>query len=94
MDGICDDLDPDCIGDIVDIPSTHYDYSTTIRASQSISTGDSTVVIGSGVNVNYEAGQSIRLGRGFEVLDQAEFEAIIENCNNQAEYLNSNTEEK
>ncbi len=81
-DGICDDIDPDCLGDAINIVATQYDYSTKIRASQSISTGDNNVIVGSGTNIKYAAGQSINLGKGFEVQNQAEFEAIIENCDN------------
>jgi hypothetical protein len=80
MDGICDDMDPDCQGDAIIIPTTQYAFSNTIRASQSVTTGDNSVVVPAGINITYTAPQAITLGKNFSAEAGAVFEAIIADC--------------
>ena len=80
MDGICDDLDPDCTGDVIVIQNIQYSTATEVRASQTISTGDNDVVVLAGADVTFSAGNSITLGKGFEVRANALFAAYIEGC--------------
>jgi hypothetical protein len=83
MDGICNDIDPDytgyCDGDVITEQAIQYNINDVIRASQSISTADSVIVL-QGVEVIYSAPQSITLNPGFEVKENGEFQIIIEDC--------------
>lgn len=68
-----------CTTDIIittGVTSGDRDY----RASNTITTNNNTVVIGSSANVSYRAGTSITLEPGFEVKSGAEFLATIEAC--------------
>ena len=78
MDGICDNLDPECQGDVT-IDATTYDGTITIVSNQIITTMGS-VTVGSTADVTYKAKQGVNLNPNFEVKEGGVFQVITEDC--------------